>query len=180
MCFDQCVHIDIDSDIIDQAIKDERSLKAQKGSNNKSTIKMTKLNDYIGSIAQNSVFKYFEQNNLPIEKTPYFDKRINRDSCDLEHRGLNDVKGSPTHFKWNEIFPRTSFLLSDHQRGKVVDWFTFVKIDLDHNIAHIAGVISYEDFLAKSEPVKSDKLKSPCHSIRARDLKPFREYVYGV
>lgn len=179
-CFDQCVHIDITDDIIERAVLDEKNIKKQKGLHNASTINMSDNHDYIGSIAQNSVFRFFDREGLHIEKTPYFDKDIHKDLCDFEHRGMNDVKGSPTKGVWNEVKPYTSFLLSDHQREKVVDWYTFVKVDLDHNIAHIAGVINYYDFLNKGEEVISDKLKSPCHSIKAKDLVPFYKYAYGI
>ena len=180
MCFSQCLHVDISDEVLHQATIDEKNVRSQKGANNPSTIRMTTANDYIGSIAQNIVFEYFDEIGIAIEKTAYFDKQIHKDLCDFEHRGRNDIKGSPTHGKWNEVYSSTSFLLSDHQRNKEVDWYTFVRIDLDHNIAHIAGVISYSDFLEKSEEMKSENLKSPCHSITAKHLKPFREYVFAV
>ena len=180
MCFSQCLHLDISEDILHQATIDEKNVKSQKGNNNYSTIRMTTNNDYVGSIAQNIVFKYFDDIGIAIEKTAYFDKLIHKDLCDFEYRGRNDIKGSPTNGKWNEVYSNTSFLLSDHQMGKKVDWYTFVRVDLDHNIAHIAGVISYKDFFEKSEEMKSDRIKSPCHFITAKHLKPFRDYVYAV
>lgn len=180
MCFNQCVHVDITDDMIEQAQLDNRSLKNQKGKDNKSTILMTVNNDIIGSIAQNSVFKFFDESSIYIEKTKYFDKSIHKDKCDFEHRGLNDVKGSPTKGKWNEVYPNTSFLLSDHQLEKEVDWYTFVRVDFDNRIAHIAGVISYSDFMDKAQKMESPNLKSPCHFIMAKHLQSFRNYAFGV
>lgn len=179
-CFNQCVHIDINEDIIKQAVSDEQNIQRQKGFQNKTTKLMSMDRDYVGSIAQNSVFEYFRQIEIDIDTTPYFDKSINQDTCDFIHRGRNDIKGSPTKGKWNEVRPYTSFLLSDHQREKEVDWYTFVKVDLDHNVAHIAGVISYKDFLELSQPVNHTNLKHPCHNILAKDLLPFRKYAYGT
>lgn len=180
MCIPQCEHIEITQDLIDQAEIDAKNIKQQKGANNKSTINMVNNHDIIGSIAQNVVFRYFEQNGILIEETPYFDKSIHKDKCDFEHRGLNDVKGSPAKRGWKEIRPYTSFLLSDHQRAKKVDWYTFVRLDMDDRIAHIAGVISYQDFLDKSVEATFANLKSPCHYIEAKHLEPMRRYAFGI
>lgn len=165
---------------IEQAREDSANLKKQKGHNNPSTIEMSHDRDIIGSIAQNIVFEYFDQEGLYIAKTSFFDKAIHRDACDFEHRGLNDVKGSPTRNGYNKIYPSTSFLLSDHQRDKKVDWYTFVRLDMENREAHIAGVIAYYDFLEYSKPMESPNLKSPCHYIETKYLKPFRDYVFGV
>lgn len=180
MCLNQCIHVEITEELIQQAELDNESIKRQKGDDNKSTILMTESNDFIGSLAQNSVFQYFDDVGIYIQKTSFFDKSIHQDECDFEHRGLNDIKGSPTTKQWNQVYPRSRFLLSDHQLKKEVDWYTFVKIDLEENIAHIAGVINYGDFMDKSEPFQSQNTKSPCHFILAKDLKPFRDYVFGV
>lgn len=180
MCFNQCVHIDITDDLLEQAKIDEQNMKRQKGENNPTEILMTKDDHYIGSVAQNIVFRWFDESGIYVEKTKYFDETIHQDRCDFEHRGLNDVKGSPTKGKWNEVYPNTSFLLSNHQLEKVVDWYTFVRVDFEKEVAHIAGVISYQDFMDKSKPLDHENLKHPCRQILAKQLKPFRNYAFGT
>lgn len=180
MCFKQCLHIQIPEELKIKAIEDDKRLKQQKGQNNKSQILMTSRNDIIGSIAQNIVLSYFEQEEIDVESTLYFDETIHQDTCDFIYRGKNDVKGSPANARFNEVWPSTTFLLSDKQRDKRVDWYTFVRVDLDNNVAHIAGVISYDDFIKHSVRFDNPNLKSPCHTIEAKRLLSFKSYVFGI
>lgn len=180
MCFRQCVHLIIPEYLKQKAIDDDKKIKSQKGQNNQSQILMTRNNDIIGSIAQNIVLLYFEENGIAVDSTKYYDESIHQDTCDFIHRGKNDVKGSPTRGRYNQVFGSTTFLLSDKQREKEVDWYTFVRLDMEKNLAHIAGVIRYEDFLRHSKPLESAKIKSPCHMIEAKSLLPFKNYAFGI
>lgn len=179
MCIPQCIHLEISRELIEQAKIDDHNLKRQKGQDNNSQIMMTQNNDIIGSIAQNIVFQYIEDSGVYVEKTDYYDRSINQDLCDFKHRGLNDIKGSRVRNKeWADIYPNTDFLRSDAQAEKVVDWYTFVRLDPHELIAHIAGVISYQDFNDLSEPIEN--LPFPGRGIKAKYLKSFYKYLFAV
>lgn len=177
MCLKSCIHIDITPDMLVQAHKDEANIKNQKGLANPSTKFLSNDRDFIGSLGQNAVFGWFEEAGIYIEKTPYFNQNINNDKFDFFHRGANDVKSSPMQNGWSDIYPMSAFLISEHQKQKVLDWYTFVKVDLENMVVHIAGVISYEDFWKNST---EEKYKVNCNKILAKQLQPFRDYALGV
>lgn len=177
MCFDQCVHVDITEELIQQALQDERNLARQKGENNPTTNVLSKRRDFVGSLGQNAVFLWFENAGIEIDKTPYFNPNIHDDKFDFVHRGTNDVKSKQLGKGWGTIYPRSSFIVSYHQKPKPMDWYTFVGIDLENNIAHIAGVISASEFWDKCEDIQ---LKIKSGKILAKDLMPFRNYVFAT
>lgn len=181
MCISTCRHRDIDDDLVRQAIEDEQNIQRQKGENNPTTNAISKKRDYIGSLAQNSVFAYLDDLGIAFERSEYFNPERNEDNYDFVHRGSVDVKGKGLVVPYIEIYPRTRFIVYDHQRDKEVDWYCFVGVDTENMVVHIAGIIDYNRFwdIAEAMP-ENPRFKTRGYFVQAKDLEDFNKYAWGV
>jgi hypothetical protein len=172
-CISSCLHLDISEDLKDQAMIDTKKIKDQKGFNNPTTIELNKDNDYIGSLAQNGFFQYINAIGYKLdETTPFFDNKLHKDDYDFKHRGATyDIKGSPMQSGWQEVKPSSQFLIKNDSEGKKVWYYYFVKVDLENDILHFAGIIPYEQVWRDDNQFES---KYPCRYIKGKELKPFR------
>lgn len=185
-CIDSCCHYQITDDLIELAEKDEYHLALQKGVRNPTTLNLNKRHDFIGSLAQNGVFRYVRALGFALEdETPYFDATINQDRYDYMNRGaIYDVQGAPMgEFedgrKIEVVYPNTRFLIKNEKEEKEMDYYTFCKVDVENGIVHIAGVISYNKFWDELDQEGEETYKHPCHYCRAKDLTSFRDSILG-
>ena len=178
-CFDQCRHVELSSALKEIAVEQEQALARQKGMGNPSTKPLNARRDYLGSLAQNCILDYFQSRGMDggLEMTPYFDPMRSKDEFDFRYRGSTyDVKSKPVG-KFKSVNGRTTYLVSNHQKNKRVDNYCFISIDTEEDLAHIAGVISFDEFWDKSTEPHGDWVKSPCHMIEAKYLRGIEEIV---
>lgn len=170
--FNKIIEYHISQDMIDLATLHEQKISAQK-QHSQTTLPLNKRRDFLGSLGQQAVIEYLFSKGFSPEYTDYFDAKINRDECDLVWRGKLDVKTSS--FDTEEIMSWSRLLISDHQKDKRVDNYIFVKVKDDE--AYILGQLPYDDFWDISKPIT---YKTPCHYVTFKQLKGFREFVYGI
>lgn len=178
-CIRGCAHVELSDYAIESAEEDERKLIEQKGFNNHTTLALNSRRDLIGSLGQNSILDLFQSYGMAggLEMSPYFNPLSNQDEFDFKYRGSTfDVKSSPMR-KFKYVTTRSTFLISDHQEKKHVDFYCFAQVDLDNMIIHYPGVIRYEDFWTLSEPAVGEWVKSPAHIISAQKLTSIEEII---
>jgi hypothetical protein len=116
-----------------------------------------------------------------------FDATITSDDFDFMWRyELCDVKGSPFGKKWHDVVPNSHFFIESSKelfhRRKGLKRYIFVKIDLEDDMAVIAGVISVEDFWKKGGDarVAGMKVLTPTTFVDAPQLESFRKFAFGI
>lgn len=172
----ELVHILFDHYDVKEAREDAENLKVKYGRN---TIDVIEDRDIIGSLAHMAVEKAFEAFQIDCFSTrrEMYNGGDKFDIAFMDDR--LDVKG--THGEFNQWFYRKQFLIFTNQLQKAkmseMTHFCFVEVNPDFSEAYIYGVISKEDFLEKSEPVK---LRYDNQGIRAYDLTPLRKYIFHV
>lgn len=181
MCIDNCLEYPISRSLKDQAEEDSKNITQQKGFVNASTVNLSERRDYVGSIAQNGLIEKIYSMGIKVEEvTPYFNSSIHQDEYDFKQRGARvDVKGSEMTSDFPQVYPNTRFLIKDKSKDKRVDYYAFVKVNLEDDLIHIAGIISYEDFWTLGQPFIG-KFKNPSHFVLAKDLKPLMPFILGV
>lgn len=160
--------IPITEEMIKQAEVDAESLKSSIG---QKTRNATEKRDITGSLAHQAVEIKFKELGYPFESYR-LERRTFGDRGDIKYENdLIDVKGT------NNVYCN-QFLVFDKElesiESKGITHFCFVHIDYENKVANIHGVISFDDFMEKSYPVK---LTWENHAIKSNQLKPFISYV---
>lgn len=164
------ISIPITEKMIEQAREDSRLIKEQKGKGNKTSIILTEDNDFLGSLAQNGVFKYLDSKGVKYTPSKFFDSSIHKDNCDFLMKGKKwDVKGSPTG--GYTIGPMSRYLVMLDDKEKIVDYYLFVKIDMDKKMLYIPGYIRYKEFWEEKGVVSTHpNIKYPCWHVLGKDI----------
>jgi hypothetical protein len=183
-CLSSCTHWSVSDELLELAHQEAESLKKQKGVNNPTTFNMNADRDIIGSLGQNGVVEYMKSiKKDPTEITPYFSPFIHKDQYDFVYNGLsNDVKTTPMRLfrdgtPYRILYPNTSYLVHDNDQEKKIDIYTFVSVNLEERLLHIAGVISYKKFWRIARQCPYPNIKAPCHMIGIGELLPFPQYL---
>lgn len=159
-------------------LEQEKALALQKGYGNPTTNPLNVRRDLIGSLGQNGIIDVFNRYGMQggLELTPYYDPSIHKDEYDFLYRGHDyDVK-STIMKKFKAVANHSAFLVSDRQMNKRVGSYCFAMVDLDNNLIHYAGVITYEKFWQIAQQA-GEWAKSPAHIVEARDLQPLGEII---
>jgi len=160
--------------MFNEAKVDAEHLKVSWG---KKTRNATNDRDLIGSLAHQAVEQKFQEYNLPFESY----RKVRYTSGDkgdiLYDQDLIDVKG--THGELDMWWQAKNFLVFDKEmpsiESKGITHFVFVLVDLNIKEAYVFGAISLESFKNNSKEVR---LKWDNHGVTARQLTPFRDYVF--
>lgn len=163
--------VSITEEMFIQAKEDSKNIKEQKGVGNKTSIVLTEDNDFIGSLAQNGVFRYLDLQGIQYTRSRFFDSSIHKDSYDFLVKDKKwDVKGSPKDPKY-EIGENSRYLVMLDDKEKIVDYYLFVKVDVGNKIIYIPGYIGYKEFWeGKGALFISPKVKYPCWYILGKDI----------
>jgi hypothetical protein len=173
---DNIITIDLTTDMIAEARKDAEFLRSKMSWR---TINLKDNRDIIGSLAHQAVEQAFENTEMYFESTRKL-KYLHGDEYDIKYENDTiDIKGTAgTLDKW---FYNKSFLVITKQLEKEkiekISHFCFVVVEPDYTQAYIFGLMERHNFVNKSTNVS---LKFENKMIRARELKPFRDYVYHV
>ena len=87
-----------------------------------------------------------------------------------------DVKSSPVSEDYPKVYPTSRLLVRDGT--KKVDRFVFTKINLKDKVVLIAGCIKSHKFWDLAKPL-IENAKHPCHYVLAKELSPFRDFIYA-
>ncbi len=177
MIVEDIYRIKITKQMIKEAQIDADFLKVKIGHKTRSD---NSKRDIIGSLAHQAVEIAFQELNLPFQSSRKI-KTIGGDNGDIFYdNNLIDVKGTASG-KFDKWFYNKSFLVYtkeiDDIKSKGITDFIFVYLDREQMEAMIFGVISFNDFMELSKPLK---LNNDNLEIKAYQLTPFTKYIYRI
>jgi hypothetical protein len=178
MKIDDIIIIKVTDDMIVKAKTEAEWLNSSKAG--EKTIQLYDDHNIIGSLGHQAVEIIFDRSKLPYMSYREEKYQNTGDTIDIKYENdLIDVKSHKGKFdeKW---FYNQSFLVMTHQMEKLekeISHLCFVLVDMDDLNCYLYGVISFKDF---KEKATEKKLKYDNWEIKAKDLRPFNDYIFRV
>lgn len=189
-CIDGCIHYEYDQSLVEQAKEKERILITTLGQNNRKNRQIRDASNVLGYIGQYaSISQVQDVWGIDVVSPDYINPDFKGDEYDWMYDNQRiDTKASPLgKFPDGQViknvFPKSRFLIAIEHREKPMDYYCFVKVDLEDKLVHIAGVIRFDDFWRDDriwEKTGRDGNKYTCGYCFAYDLTDLRKFIFRV